>query len=156
MEEKKIIINSSQQLAEARAENLKNVEAATLRPHGKMWGMDVFSWYNPSNDDLLTLFQSFPAPITWIGNKSMIESVFAEASDSIVNLKVVCAYNQVDLKLENANYLDAVHGTEDVKSAFDIVKVRKQGNGIILFTASGNEWATQRNDFEYYLKIEQA
>ena len=154
--EKKIIIDPAQQLAEARAENLKQVESSTLRPHGKMWGMDVFSWYNPLVDDLLTLFQSFPAPITWIGNSSMIENVFASDTDSLVNLTVVCAHNQADFKLANSEYLEAVHGAEEMKSAFEIIKARKQGNGIILFTASGNDWTSQRDAFEYYLKIEQA
>lgn len=156
MENKKVTIDPTQQLAEARTENLKQVESATLRPHGKMWGMDVFSWYNPLVGDLQTLFQSFPAPITWIGNHSMIENVFAAGSDSLVNLTVVCAHNQVDIKLENAEYLAAIHGANDIKSAFEIIKARKQGNGILLFSASGIDWTTQRDAFEYYLKIEQA
>ena len=156
MEKKEIISNPAAQLAEARAENLKQVESSSLRPHGKMWGMDVFSWFNPLTDDLLTLFQSFPSPITWLGNHAVIESVFAEGLDSLANLKVVCAHNQVDIRLANTEYLEAIHGAKQIKDAFDLIKARKQGNGIILFTASGNEWISQRDAFEYYLKIEQA
>lgn len=156
MEKKKIISNPEQQLAEARAENLRQVESSSLRPHGKMWGMDVFSWFNPLTDDLLTLFQSFPAPIAWIGNHSMIESVFAEEAELLVNLTVVCAHNQEDMKLENAAYLEKYHGTTEIRSAFELIKARKQGNGVLLFTASGNDWSKERDAFEQYLKIEQA
>ena len=154
--EKKKVINPAQQLAEARAENLKHVEMSTLRPHGKMWGMDVFSWYNPLVDDLLTLFQSFPAPITWIGNSTMIESLCREALESLVNLTEVCAHNEMDFNLSNIDYLHGIHGAQTVRAAFEHIKSRKQGSGILLFTASGNDWTSQRDDFEYYLKIEQA
>jgi hypothetical protein len=159
MEKKKVIVQPAQQLAEARAENLKQVELISLRPHGKMWGMDVFSWYNPLSDDLLTLFQSFPAPITWIGNKSMIENVFAEDANLLVNLTVVCAHNQIDFQLANSTnsaYLEAIIGSNDIKNGFEMIKARKQRNGILLFTASGLDWTNQREEFENYLKIEQA
>jgi hypothetical protein len=157
MEKKNVTNQPAQQLAEARAENLiKQAEASSLRPHGKMWGMDIFSWYNPLTDDLLTLFQSFPAPITWIGNHSVIENLFKTDADSLVNLTVVCAHNQVEFALTNAMYLEGIHGAENIKNAFDIVKARKQKNGIIFFTASGKDWMAQRDTFEYHLKIEQA
>lgn len=156
MEKSKVTIQAAQQLAEARAENLKQVESATLRPHGKMWGMDVFSWYNPLTDDLLTLFQSFPAPITWIGDHSIIKNVFSTSSESLDNLSIVCAHNHGSLELENASYLDETHGAESIKQAFEFVKAKKQKNGIIFFTASGSDWANQRDTFEYHLKIEQA
>ncbi len=156
VEKKKITVQPAQQLAEARAENLKQVASTSLRPHGKMWGMDVFSWHNPLADDLLILFQSFPAPITWIGNQSMLETVFAEEVNLRTNLSVVCTHDQIDLNLKNGEYLDAVLGANEVKSAFEMVKMRKQQNGILLFTTSGSGGPNQRNEFENYLKIEQA
>lgn len=156
MEKRKTISSPIERLTEARAENLKQIASSSLRPHGKMWGMDVFSWSNPLVEDLLTLFQSFPAPISWVGNHFQIENVFAEDENLLVNVTAVCAHDQVELKLSNNNFLEVSHGTKDVKSAFEFVKNRKQGNGIILFTASGNNWSSQRDDFETYLNIEQA
>jgi hypothetical protein len=46
-------------LLEARAEALKNAESQSLRPLGKLWGMDIFTWVNPSVYELGQRFIHF-------------------------------------------------------------------------------------------------
>ena len=76
--EKKLGVRIEDRLLEARNEGLQNMKETTLRPHGKLWGMDVFSWYKPSIHILSNTIHAFPFPVLWIGNGSDIYSTIEE------------------------------------------------------------------------------
>ena len=73
MIDKKEIVNSSEQLLQAREQGLKQAQQVdTMQAHGKILGMDTFSWMNPHVDMLATLLASFPFSILWIGTQRQI------------------------------------------------------------------------------------
>jgi hypothetical protein len=51
--EKKQDLNLENRLLDFRKESLKKLNTTTMRSHGKLWGMDVFSWFLP-DPELIT------------------------------------------------------------------------------------------------------
>jgi len=66
MKETKKQIGAEESLLKARVEGMHQLEKGSLRPHGKLWGMDVFSWYNPMRFELENVLSSFPSPVLWL------------------------------------------------------------------------------------------
>ena len=50
-------------ILQARKEGLLKASDTTMNSHGKLWGMDVFSWINPNPVVLSATMESFPFPI---------------------------------------------------------------------------------------------
>ena len=69
MLEKKTKVDQRTQLLQAREEGLKSLQNGVLKPHGKLLGMDVFSWLNPDVHMLMNTLHSFPFPVIWIAQK---------------------------------------------------------------------------------------
>ena len=87
------------QLLEARQEGLRNAENSSIRPHGKLWEMDVFSWYKPNIHVLANTIHAFPFPVIWVANSSdiieAIDNMFKELQDEFgwlyqKNLRLSC------------------------------------------------------------------
>ena len=74
--EKKEIQKRKEDLLELRNEGRKEALAINaMRAHGKIVGMDTFSWINPNIDQLTSVLSSFPFRIIWIANSKTIETL---------------------------------------------------------------------------------
>lgn len=143
-------------LVNARAEGLEHIEKGSLRPHGKLWGMDVFSWYNPVAFELENTLLSFPAPILWLGNHIDIQQLFAENGSQLTNVKLVCVHDATTVEIADGHVLEEIHAKADVKMTFELIRTVKRNTGILLFTASGKNWKVSKEEFEYFLHIHQS
>lgn len=145
------------QLQQLRQEQLDGQVIGTLRSHGKLWGMDVFSWYKPNAFELENTLSSFPSPICWFGNQSDMLNLLSRDHSWLSNVKLLCSFDAAGFSLSNKvlDQVDEVLGTAEIQDALKLIKSLKKNQGILLFTASGENWNEYRVEFESFLKLNQ-
>jgi len=143
-----------EQLLRARNEGLKLFRDSSMRPHGKLWGMDVFSWFNAEPSSIANTLHSFPFPVVWVGNGRDIKEALTEQEVVLSNLRAVVIYDSNIFNF-NDSWLDGLKncaGTQTVEDAFEFVKMLKAPQTVLIFTASGEKWEEQKESFEEFLK----
>lgn len=155
--EKKTNIRIEDRLLKARKESLHQMNATSMRPHGKLWGMDVFSWFHPDPELIANTLHSFPFPVIWIANGADIIQALKEEELVLNNLHAVVAYDASIFSLENS-WLDGIKncaGTTTVDEAFHFLRMFKAPQKVFMFTASGENWEENKRTFEDFLKLVQ-
>jgi hypothetical protein len=155
--EKKLGVRLEDRLLEARNEGLQNMKETTLRPHGKLWGMDVFSWYKPSIQILSNTIHAFPFPVLWIGNGSDIYSTIEEDPSVCFQLNSIITFDETRLLLPNEELskIKNVAGVNSLEDAFRLLKHFQKKNAVLLFSASDENWKKNKLVFEEFLSIHQ-
>ncbi len=155
MKENKLNVSLENRLLEARNEGLNKAKELTLRPHGKLWGMDVFSWYQPNVHLLTNTIHSFPFPVVWIGNAADINNAIEEDFDVCVQLNSVVTFDNSLLNLsdEALNKIPNVAGVSSLSDALILLKTFKKKNSVFLFSASGEDWEENKKTFEEFLEL---
>ena len=151
----KLQTGQAQSLLDARQEALKAAERQSLRPLGKLWGMDVFTWYNPSVNELSATISTFPFPVFWLGNAALVKEL-AHVDPKSMRLLAWCGqYDnaQIDLPADVLGPMPLFTATESVEDALTVLRSVKQNRHILLFTVSGNEWKTKLADFENFVQL---
>jgi hypothetical protein len=154
---KKANILIENRLLEARKESLKQLNSTAMRPHGKLWGMDVFSWFHPEAELVANTLHSFPFPVIWIANGDDIIAALHEEELVVNNLHALIAYDSSIFDLENSwlKNINIVAGTASISEAFQLLNVFKAPHKVLLFTASGANWEEDKQSFEEFLKLVQ-
>ena len=155
--EKKIGVRLEDRLLEARNEGLQNMKETTLRPHGKLWGMDVFSWYKPSIQILSNTIHAFPFPVLWVGNGADIYSTIKEDPSVCIQLNSIITFDETRLLLPNEELskIKNVVGVNSIEDAFRLLKHFQKKNAVLLFSASDENWKKNKLVFEEFLSIHQ-
>lgn len=155
--ESKLKINLGDRLMEARNEGLKNMKESSLRPHGKLWGMDTFSWYQPNVNLVANTLHAFPFPIVWIGNSEDINNTILEDSSVCFQLKTVIVFDssQLNVPVDSLEKIQNIVGVESLQDAFKMLKSLKIKNAVLLFSASGENWRENKELFEDFLSMHQ-
>jgi hypothetical protein len=155
--EKKLTSNIEEQLLRARTEGLREVADSSLRPLGKLWGMDVFTWHNPYHGMLSNTISAFPFPVIWIGNGADVVSTLLDDKLLCSNLHSVILTDAsiLELKSEWVSNIRNCAGTNSVIDAIEMLKVFKAPQKVLLFTSSGETALEQRREFEDYIKMVQ-
>lgn len=150
-------IQSGEQLLQARQHNLQQLEKSSLRPHGKLWGMDVFTWYNPSGYELENTLTSFPFPVIWFGNHATIYELLNASPDVWSNLQTLCVYDsgKIEMPAGAMQSIKNVLGTTEFQDIFEFIRAFKQKNAVFLFTASGGTSESRKKQFEDFLNLHQ-
>jgi len=141
----------------ARNEGLQKMKETSLRPHGKLWGMDVFSWYQPNVNILTNTLHAFPFQIVWIGNVLDIFSTIKEDPSVCVQLDTIITFDESRFMLpaEELASIKNIFGVNSMEDAFRLLKSFKKKNAVLLFTASGENWKDNKETFEEFLDIHQ-
>jgi hypothetical protein len=141
-------------ILQARKEGLLKAGDSSMLSHGKLWGMDVFSWVNPKPAVLSATMDSFPFPIFWI-------------SSSLERKEVLEINIELNAKIHFSVLLDSDNSTNDLlvlnngvvvstlNEAFDQINSLKIKPSILLFTYSKSDWEYQKNRFNDYLSMAQ-
>jgi hypothetical protein len=141
-------------ILQARKEGLLKAGDSSMQSHGKLWGMDVFSWVNPKPAVLSATMDSFPFPIFWI-------------SSSLERNEVLKVNIELNAKIHFSVLLDSENSTNDLlvlnngvvvstlNEAFDQINTLKIKPSILLFTYSKSDWEYQKNRFNDYLSMAQ-
>jgi len=156
MSQKKVEIKNDQ-LLDARKAALHEQIHGKIRAHGKLWGMDVFSWANPSGDSVATTIESFPYPVIWIVNQDLLDWCSVNYPNICVNVKTIIAQDQ---KYEIYSKLDLIHvekmiGAGSVENSLEIMKKFVRKGAIVLFTSTGVEWERSQKIFVDFLNLHQ-
>lgn len=142
-------------LLAARQEGLKQAESHSLRPLGKLWGMDVFAWYNPPVNDLSATLTTFPFPVFWLGNEELVKELAQVDPESMRALAWCGQYDcaQLNIPADVAGPMRLLTATENLEETLTILRSVKQSKHILLFTVAGNEWKTKLADFEAFVRL---
>ncbi len=155
MIEKKEIVKNSEQLLQAREQSLKQArQVDSMQAHGKILGMDTFSWMNPQVDMLATLLSSFPFSILWVGTHSQIEQCLRLYPEISGNVETILIHDTSSLEL-NKSALEKINSIACVKGAdhaFEFVKSMKIKKGVLIYT---NEKETAIADSQAFEKFVQ-
>lgn len=155
--ENKLKLSIENRLVEVRNESLKKLNETTLRPHGKLWGMDVFSWYNPDINVLTNTLHSFPFKVIWVGNLSDIEKALKIDASISFQLKTIISYDGAGTILLKKEFekIENVLGINSLKDGFKLLKTFKAKNTVLLYTASEKNWKENKAIFEEFITIHQ-
>lgn len=154
MEKQNTSLKKDEQLLQARQEALHKAESTSIRPHGKFWEMDVFSWFTPDIQHLATTIQAFPFPVIWIGNSAVMQEVIALDQSITTQLHAVFATDNARfaVDLTEKSWIRTITGTNAIEDALALIKGVKQKNTVLLFTASDEDWQHSKLVFEEFLK----
>lgn len=155
MEKKQLKVSLEDRLLQARNEGLENMKKSMLRPHGKLWGMDVFSWYQPNIHILSNTLHSFPFPIVWIGNASDIRQTLEEDPSVCLQINTVLTFDNPVFMLPTMEMskINNVLGVNSLEDGLKMIKAFKKKNSVLLFSASGENWEDHKKAFEDFLSI---
>ena len=141
-------------LFQSRNEGLKT-QGSPMRPLGKLWGMDVFTWLNPNPGALMNTMQSFPFKIVWMAGSEEVNGVLNEDVNLLNNIDSIVTYDASVFSFKD-EWLDGLincAGTDTVVDAFYFVDHLKASKKILLFTASGEEVLEKYEKFEDFIKL---
>lgn len=143
------------QLLQARTEALKAAEQQSLRPLGKLWGMDVFTWYNPTVNELSATITTFPFPVFWLGNSHLVNKLSQTEPEVLRSLAWCGQYDNAQISASGKVLapMPLFSATETLEDALELLKGVKQSKHVLLFTVSGNEWKTKLADFEEFVRV---
>jgi hypothetical protein len=155
--EKKVNVGIEERLLQARKETLQNREETTLRPLGKLWGMDVFTWSNPLPGMIANTIHAFPFQVIWMGNIRDVLHTLGEDNTLCSNLHSVIMYDSSSFGLKGDWVCDMKNYicTSSVNEALEMLKAVKEQRVVLLFTVSGDEQLENRQKFEEYVKLVQ-
>lgn len=141
-------------LLEARKEALNQVANGSIRPHGKLWGMDVFSWENPNVETIASTIHSFPFPIVWLGDAQLLTTIVEHDASVLSNIHAVVSY---DGKLDTTTFQDVELLSEqtDVQQALQKMNEFRLKRGVVLFCHSGIDSEFYKNAFKTFLGLHQ-
>lgn len=145
------------QLLDARRQDREQLLEGSLRPHGKLWAMDVFSWCNPKPEQVATTIESFPFPIVWIGNANMFEWCKEDHSEMWSNVNAIISIDKSNIALSADNFTEVstIMGAANIDDALIMLKAAKKQNAVLLFTASCEEWERNYTAFKSFIDLHQ-
>lgn len=153
----KLKINIEDRLLETRRESLHQMNTTSMRSHGKLWGMDVFTWSNPNPEIIANTLQSFHFPVIWVGNGSDIVNALEKQELVLNNLQAVVSYDTNVFNFDKSwlNGIPNCAGTQTLTDAYHFLKMFKAPQTILMFTSSGDNWSENAKDFENFLNLVQ-
>lgn len=149
---------SSDQLVSERRNSLRQIANGVLRPHGKLWGMDVFSWANPNAEELASTINSFPFPVIWMGNQDILNWMNKNEPEVWTNVKTILAYDQPRLVFEDSNFINVhtIFGIEKLEDALQLIQFHFKKGSVLLFTATDLEWERNYKLFTEFIEMHQS
>lgn len=141
-------------LLDARKEGLQHAEKQVLRPLGKLWGMDVFTWQNPAAEELAGTIASFAFPVFWMGNAAQVAELAAVDADVMRSLAWCGQYGDAKLGISRdiVGPMPLFTATESLDDALTILSGVKQPQRVLLFTFGGAAGAVGLEKFEEFVR----
>lgn len=147
-------IKTKHNLLEVRKEALEQAIHGSIRPHGKLWGMDVFSWENPTAEMIASTIHSFPFPVVWLGDSQLLTSVVEYDASILSNIHAVVSY-EGKLDMSTFQEVGFVSEQTDVQQALQKMSEFRLKRGVVLFCHSGTDSEFYKNAFKTFLGFHQ-
>ncbi len=147
-------INSALQLLQARKEALDRMNRFPMRPHGKVLGRDLFTWFDYQIDYLVSTILSFPYPVHWLGTAKEIEDTIRHEKEILDKLETIIIYDstQFELPIELANKITNCISVDSIESALVMLRAVEQGEGEILITGNEAKWEENKDQIEVFIQ----
>lgn len=141
-------------LLDARQEGLEQAEKLALRPLGKLWGMDVFTWHNPSAEELAGTITAFPFPVFWLGNAKQVAELAESNADVMRSLAWCAQYDDARLGISRdiVGPMRLFTATDSLEDTLQIISGVQQSQRVLLFTVSDKDWKSKLERFEAFVK----
>lgn len=156
MEKQRTKLSTEEQLLQARERGIQEAQQVNaMNAHGKVLGMDTFSWINPQIDMLATVIESLPFNIIWVGNHTQIKACLEIHSNTIDNIQTLIIQDKTALNVDR-NILHEIQNIvciEGTMTALEFVKTMKKRKSAFLFTADGNNAKEQKEMFEQFISL---
>lgn len=148
--EKKLTTNLKDELLKARKEGLNEIRSrSTMQAHGKVLGMDSFSWCDPNFEALITAIKTFPFPVIWIAKHEQVRCALTYYPEVAEVLESVVIYDQA-----NVRFKDQVHqimnnliALGSVEEGLRVLPAMIGQKNVMLFTTDQN---TDSPEFAYF------
>ena len=156
--EQKLKQKLGKSLIDSRKGSLEKMQKTSIRPHGKLWGMDVFSWYLPTADLLANTLHTFPFPVVWLGGAKEINETLVLDKELTLHIETILFHDssKVNLSIEDWRNTKSVAAVSNLKDALRLVSSFKQMNTVLLFTDSSENWESKKDTFENFLSLHQS
>lgn len=138
------------QIHDARKSALKEVIHEHIKPHGKLWGMDVFSWKNPSFEMIESTAKSFPFPVILISSVEWFDFLQNQCREICNKLHGVVIYNQASTEKRDMHF-----SSGNFKEIFQQINRWKLEKGVVLFCCEGIDADYYHQQFVEYLNLYQ-
>jgi hypothetical protein len=114
-------------------DSLLKSQGVGLRAHGKLKGLDVFTWMQPEQNALINFFESIPSGIIWVGNPTEIEAVLSIHSQLTNKFQSILSFgeNRTGFMLEN-EFLD-------IQEVLNGLMSELTSTGTLLFTCTDSD-----------------
>lgn len=147
--ENKTGLDTEKRLLDARKIALQNAGQTSMRPHGKLWGMDVFTWKFPDPELLMNTISAFPFQVIWAAEGELLNDWMTQFPALKLHLKGVVAYDGVaGPKLDSYGF-SAVR--VNVEQTFSYLKTVAEQKTVLLFTCVQQE--ENETEIEKYLNL---
>ncbi len=153
--EKNLTKHTTQEdLLRARKEGLEQWrEQNSMMAHGKVYGMDTFSWLNPSTEGLINVISSFPFSVLWLSGYGQAKEGLELNLGLHRNLNTMIIYDQTQISIapEFLSEVETIMNVKSVNDALAFVKEVNRDKMVFLFTAQGENARVEMNAFENWL-----
>ncbi len=153
---KTTVVSSEEQLLDARKKGLDEAQQVNaMQVHGKVLGMDSFSWVNPQIDMLATFLSSFPFSMVWAGSHDQIKWCLEQFPALATKMEAVIVCDRPLLEcdrsvLVNLSNVICIEGTDH---ALEFIKTMKPSKGGFLFTTSGGSAHDEIELFNQFIRL---
>lgn len=147
---------AEEQLLQARKEGLQDaLQVNSMRAHGKVLGMDTFSWINPQLDALASALSSFPFEIIWVGSHEQITRCLSIQPELAKSIETIIVHDNpiLNLKKETLNEIKNIVCLEGTKHALELIKSMKKDKCALLFSTMGTTAKNDKEEFEQYISL---
>lgn len=155
MKEQKVRKSQEDQLLDARKSGLDQLhEMQSIRAHGKVLGMNVFSWPNPHVDVLANWMKSIPFKLNWLTSYEQAMNLRLHYPDIAAKVECLVVYgvNDRNAEISSCEEWKGVFCIDDLQSGLAFFRNVKESDCTLLFTPNGKEWKRQLDSFDLYIK----
>ena len=114
-------------------DSLLKSQRVGLRAHGKLKGLDVFTWMQPEQNALINFFESIPSGIIWVGNPTEIEAVLS------VHLQLTNKFQSILSFGENRTGFMLENEFLDIQEVLNGLMSELTSTGTLLFTCTDSD-----------------
>ena len=147
---------SEEQLMHSRKEGLQDaLQINSMRAHGKILGMDTFSWINPQIDALTNALVSLPFEILWIGSHQQIKECINIQPELAHSIKTIIIHDNpvLNLQREFLNNIPTIICLEGTSHALELIKSIKAEKCALIYTTMGVNAKQNKKEFEQFISL---
>ncbi len=151
---KRIIQKKEKNLLELRHEGKKEaLEINAMKAHGKIMGMDAFSWVNPNMDQLTSALSTFPFRIIWVATFQQLKNCLSIEPNLSIKMETVIIHNTTKNEVSEEDFfrINNILKVKTAKDALQMVNALKKEKCVFLFSTEGKNAKDDKKEFEKFI-----